>query len=70
MRTVKQTRRVVVSRTPDDVKIDINEIPPHEMDALCRAILGLTEKAFSDLVFAADYDKQLAPRKCKARRTA
>jgi hypothetical protein len=44
---MKRTKRVVVSRTPDNVRINIDEIPKHEMDALCRAILNLTEKNFN-----------------------
>jgi len=41
---MKRTKRVVVFRTPDNVKINIDEIPKHEMDAFCRSILNLVKK--------------------------
>ena len=43
-------------------KINLDEIPKHEMDALCRVILRSATKAFEDPEYVAAYEQWLAER--------
>jgi len=54
---IVQTEKVVVSREPATVKIDLRSLPKHENDALCRSILRLTANTFDDPKAAAEFKK-------------
>ena len=54
---MKIAEKVVVSRTPETVRINLKALPKHEMDALCRAALRLTEATFKDPNARAEFKK-------------
>jgi len=58
---MRLTEKVVAER-PEPVSVNLNAIPRHEMDALCRAALRLTEATFKDPAAVADYEKLLIAR--------
>ncbi len=47
---------------PNAVKIDVNAIPKHETDALCRVLLRSVANAFKNPDFAAEYEGWRAKR--------
>ena len=57
---MKIAEKVVVSRTPDTVRINLGEVPKHEISALCRVVLQGVAKAFQNPQFAAEYERWLA----------
>ena len=59
---MKKTEKVVISRTPETVRINIEEIPKHETDYMCRTILKEVAKAFQNPKFAAEYEQWRAER--------
>jgi hypothetical protein len=56
------TEKVVASRTPATVEINLDELPDHENDALCRVLIRSVTEAFKNPKFAADYEKWRAAR--------
>ena len=59
----KITEKVLVGKIPDNFRINVNEIPKHEMDAMCRVILRGVGRAVKDPKFIAAYEKRLAEKK-------
>ncbi len=46
-----------IAETPlTAVKIDVDAIPKHETDALCRVLLRSVAEAFKNPAFAAEYE--------------
>lgn len=66
MRTV--TEKVVASREPATVTINLHALPKHEKDALCRSIFRLTANVFDDPNAAAEFKKWQKERREKAAR--
>lgn len=46
----------VAETSPSAVKIDVNAMPKHETDALCRVLLRSVAEAFKNPTFAAEYE--------------
>ena len=59
--------KVVVSRTPATIQIDVDAIPKHEMDTVCRVLVRSVTEAFKNPQFAADYEIWLAARRAKTK---
>ena len=59
-----KTEKVAVI-TPDNFEINIDEMPKHEIDALCRVILRGTARAMQNPKFVAEYERRLAERKAR-----
>ena len=57
--------KAVISRTPETVKIDVDAIPKHDMDAFCRCFLRMATEAFKNPEFVAYHEKRLAERKAE-----
>ena len=55
--------RVVAARIPNDVRINLDEMPKHELDNFCRVTLRCIKKAFENPEFRAGYEAWLAERK-------
>ena len=51
-----------ISRTPETVRINLDAIPKHEMDAYCRAVIHSVKKALQDPAYVADYEQWLIKR--------
>jgi hypothetical protein len=51
------SEKIVISRTPDTVKINFNEIPAHAKDALARALISDIKEAFKNPEVSADYKR-------------
>jgi hypothetical protein len=58
----KIPERVVVSRSPENVDIDFNAIPKHEMDAYCRVVIRGVTEYFKKPGTAAAYEQWLIKR--------
>ena len=56
---MKIAEKVVVSRTHETVEIDLDALPSHESDALCRVVLRSVAEAFKNPKVAADYERWL-----------
>ena len=56
---MKIPEKVVVERFPETVKINLNAIPKHEMDAYCRTVIQCIKKAFEDPAYVANYEQWL-----------
>ena len=61
----KITEKIIVGEIPDDVKINLDEVPKHQMDAFCRVILRWGKEKFKDPKFQAEYEVWLAERRAK-----
>jgi hypothetical protein len=59
---MRKAEKVVVSRTPETVHINIDEMPAHESDRLCRTLIHSATEAFKNPKFAAEYEIWLAKR--------
>jgi len=59
----KITEKVVVSMAPATVKIDIDAIPKHKMDAICRCLISMTSEAFKNPEVVAYHEKRIAAKK-------
>ena len=59
-----KTEKVAVI-TPDGFEINIDEMPKHEVDALCRVILRGVARAVNTPKFQAEYERRLAERKAR-----
>lgn len=53
---VKPDGEATMSIPPNTVKIDVDAIPKHEMDALCRVLIRSVTEAFKNPAFAAEYE--------------
>ena len=62
---MKITEKVVVGKLPDNIRINFDEIPKHQMDALCRVILRGAREAYKNPEFMAEYERRVAARKAK-----
>lgn len=62
----KKTEKVVGSRTPETIKINLNELPDYQINALCRTLISGMDKAFKKPEFRAEYEKWLADQKSQA----
>lgn len=49
--------KVVQTRTPDDVTVDISDMPTYQTDAMCRTLLGCVSRLFEDPAVKADYER-------------
>ena len=63
------SEKVVVSMTTAAVEIDIDAIPKHEIDTLCRSLIRSVTEAMKNPKFAADYEVWRAKRYGKEART-
>jgi len=63
---MRKAEKVVVSRNPATVSINLKALPKHEMDVLCRAALRLTEATFKDPKARAEFRKWQRKRKKEA----
>ena len=52
-----QQQAVIRTRSPDDVHIDLDELPRHESDTMCRVILGAVKRFFEDPAVRAEYEE-------------
>ena len=59
--------KAVVSRTPETVKINLDEVPKHQMDTICRVVLSSAKKAFENPKFATDYEAWRTERRARGR---
>ena len=57
---MKIAEKVVVSRSPETVEINLAAVPKHETDALCRVLIRSVTEAFKNPKVAADYKLWLA----------
>ena len=56
----KTIEKVVVERIiPEGFKINLDEMPKHELNSLCCVILSSVEKAKKDPKFIAEYERRL-----------
>lgn len=53
---VMKTLKIVGTRTPEKLNVNLEAIPPNESDALCRAILHGMAAIFEDPAVRADYE--------------
>ena len=51
--------KAIISTTPAKVNIDVNAIPKHVMDNMCRVILRGAREAFKDPEYAARHEEWL-----------
>lgn len=49
--------RTVTTRTPSTSSIDLDAIPSHESDAMCRTLICTIERLFQNPAIQADYDR-------------
>lgn len=49
--------KVVQNRTPENVTVDLAEIPPHQTDAMCRTLIGCIGRLFENPEIQADYKR-------------
>ena len=54
--------KIVVSRTLATVEVNLDAMPAHESDTLCRVLIHSVTVAFKNPQFAADYEKWRAKR--------
>lgn len=47
---------LITAIPPNTVKIDVDAMPKHETDALCRVLLRSVAEAFKNPAFAAEYE--------------
>lgn len=47
----------VKSRSPEHVSVNVDAIPEHEMDALCRALIADVKQFFKDPAVQADFKR-------------
>lgn len=59
---MKATEQLTASIPPSAVKIDVDAMPEHETDALCRVLLRSVTEAFKNPAFAAEYEEWRAKR--------
>lgn len=68
---MKTPKKVVVSTIPDNVTVNLDQLPAHESDALCRTLIHSVTEYFKLPGVAADYARwkaaRLASEKCKRR---
>jgi transcriptional regulator with XRE-family HTH domain len=62
---IDRKTKEVISTTPATVDINLDLMPKHELDSLCRVILRGARKAFENPQFRADYEVWLAERKAR-----
>ncbi len=53
---MKKSEQVMTAIPPNALKIDVNSMPKHETDALCRVLLRSVAEAFKNPAFAAEYE--------------
>lgn len=49
--------KVVKSRTPESVTVDIDAIPEFEMDGMCKAIIDMVSRMFEDPAVREDFKR-------------
>jgi len=59
--------KAAISTTPAAVNINLDLIPKHEMDSLCRVILSSARKAFENPQFRAEYERRLPELKARGK---
>jgi hypothetical protein len=59
---MKITERIVVSQSPETVKINFDSIPKHVMDSYCRVVIRGVTELFKKPETAADYEQWLIKR--------
>ncbi len=59
---MKPTEPSITEAPLTTVKIDVNAMPKHETDALCRVLLRSVAEAFKNPTFAAEYEEWRAKR--------
>jgi len=62
---VKIPEKVLAANMPSTVKINLDEMPQHELDNFCRVTLRCIKKAFENPQFRTGYEAWLAERKAK-----
>lgn len=53
---MKNTEQLITAIPPNVLKIDVNAMPKHETDALCRVLLRSVAEAFKNPAFADEYE--------------
>lgn len=48
--------KLITEIPPNALKINVNAMPKHEIDALCRVLLHSVAEAFKNPTFAAEYE--------------
>lgn len=47
----------IIAQPPlSEMKVNVNAVPKHQMDALCRVVIHCATEAFKDPKFAAEYE--------------
>ncbi len=59
---MKSTEYITPIIQPNKVKIDLDAMPKHEIDTLCRVLIHSITEAFKDPTFAAEYEEWRAKR--------
>lgn len=59
--------KVVQTRTPTTVIVDVNAIPQHQTDAMCRTLIGCVNRIFEDPAVRADYERWQRERQQKTK---
>lgn len=49
--------KIVKSRTPENVTVDIGAIPSYQSDAMCRTLIECISRFFENPVVQADYKR-------------
>ena len=49
--------KAVKNRTTTDVSVNIDAMPAHESDALCRTLIGCVSRLFENPAVQADYKR-------------
>jgi hypothetical protein len=63
---MSKAEKVVASRTPETIHVNVGELPAHESDDLCRVLIHSVTEAFKNPKIAAEYKAWLAKRYGKA----
>lgn len=53
---MKNAEQIITAIPQNALKIDVNLLPKHEIDALCRVLLHSVAEAFKNPDFAAEYE--------------
>ena len=59
--------KVVKTRTPAAVDVDINAIPAHQTDAMCKTLIGCVGRLFESPAIMADYKRWQEERQQKVK---
>lgn len=49
--------KIVKSRTPEAVAVEVDALPAHTSDTMCRILIGCVDRIFQDPAVKADYER-------------